>query len=153
MTRLLPTLILAFLLSLPPMYRGGQDRQTLAVTHQRIHARLKPNDSGQGGLPYVAAYVKQVRQIVVTCCCWSGGCVSQGRMASWITRGRVMNEAMNQIGYDAGVPGNHDFAYGADQLRAKMPRHPFLCSVPTRLCPKSKCKGRPSLMSMEFALV
>ena len=135
MTRLLPTLTLAFLLTCAAICIAEDRTGKLLLLHTNdIHARLKPNDSGQGGLPYVAAYVKQVRQSRRDVLLLDAGDVlAKGNMVSWMTRGRVMYEAMNQIGYDAGVPGNHDFAYGADQLRANMrtASFPLLCANPT----------------------
>ena len=135
MTRLLQTLTLVFLLACTATCIAEDRTGKILLLHTNdIHARLKPNDSGQGGLPYVAAYVQQVRQnrrdvLLLD----AGDVLAKGNMVSWMTQGRVMYEAMNQIGYDAGVPGNHDFAYGADQLRANMrtATFPLLCANPT----------------------
>ncbi|UCF63962.1 MAG: bifunctional metallophosphatase/5'-nucleotidase [bacterium] len=45
------------------------------------------------------------------------GDIFQGTLVGTLSKGRVMIEYMNMAGYDACVPGNHDFDLGADNLQ------------------------------------
>ena len=45
------------------------------------------------------------------------GDIFQGTLVGTLSKGMVMIEYMNMAGYDACVPGNHDFDLGADNLR------------------------------------
>lgn len=45
------------------------------------------------------------------------GDIFQGTLVGTLSKGKVMVEYMNRVGYDAVVPGNHDFDLGADNLR------------------------------------
>ncbi|MGD9611717.1 MAG: bifunctional UDP-sugar hydrolase/5'-nucleotidase [Kiritimatiellia bacterium] len=48
------------------------------------------------------------------------GDIIQGTAASYQTRGGIMATAMNAMGYDAYVPGNHEFDWGLDALAGYM---------------------------------
>ncbi len=144
MFRRLSTLSLALSLAFASASNAADRTATALLLHTNdIHAHLRASDSGTGGLPYVSAYVKKVRQgrrdvLLVD----AGDVLEKGNMVSWLTHGRVMYEAMNQIGYDAGVPGNHDFAFGPEQLRANLEtaKFPILCANP----PSSEVPFEPS---------
>jgi 2',3'-cyclic-nucleotide 2'-phosphodiesterase (5'-nucleotidase family) len=47
----------------------------------------------------------------------AGDLVEKGDMVALLTKGEATYEAAARVGYHAGTPGNHDFAYGLDQLR------------------------------------
>jgi len=46
----------------------------------------------------------------------SAGDVVQGELIANLTKGSVIFEIMNAVGYDYLVPGNHEFAYGVNKL-------------------------------------
>ncbi len=125
-----PTFLLVLGLCLP--VATAAHIETIVLLHTNdLHAHLRSNDSGKGGLPYVAAYVKQVRQGRRDVLLLDGGDVlEKGDMLCWMTQGRVMYEAMNRIGYDAGVLGNHDFAYGPKSLKTNLQTaaFPIVCA-------------------------
>ena len=52
----------------------------------------------------------------------------QGEAIGTLTRGEAVIGLMNQMGYDAAIPGNHEFDYGTDQfLRlADMAAFPYI---------------------------
>ncbi len=144
MFRRLSTLSLALSLALASASNAAERTATFLLLHTNdIHAHLRADDSGKGGLPYVSTYVKNVRQnrhdvLLVD----AGDVLEKGNMISWLTHGRVMYQAMNQIGYNAGVPGNHDFAFGPKYLRANLEtaKFPILCANP----PSSEVPFEPS---------
>ncbi len=75
-----------------------------------------------GGGASAAAIIKKVRQQVkksgngATLLIDSGD-IFQGTLVGTLSKGKVVVEYMNRIGYDACVPGNHDFDLGKDNLK------------------------------------
>ena len=53
----------------------------------------------------------------------------QGEASGTLTKGEAILEIMNTLGYDAAVPGNHDFDYGVDRLLelAGKANFPYIC--------------------------
>ena len=73
-------------------------------------------ERNDGSLLQCATIVQRVRAekpnaLLVDC-----GDVIQGTAVSYLTRGAVMATAMNAMGYDAYVLGNHEFDWGVDAL-------------------------------------
>ena len=108
--------------------------RTLLVLHTNdIHDIIKPPTTGNqlGGLAYVAGYVHKVRaerkDVLVLD---AGDELQKGDQMSVVTKGEVMYRALGAVGYDASVPGNHDFFYGMDQLMKNITTggFPVLCS-------------------------
>ena len=77
-------------------------------------------ERNEGSLLQCATIVQRVRAekpdaLLVDC-----GDVIQGTAVSYLTRGGVMATAMNAMGYDAYVLGNHEFDWGVDALAGFM---------------------------------
>lgn len=53
----------------------------------------------------------------------------QGEALATLTRGEANIELMNAAGYDAAIPGNHEFDFGADRFLelADMADYPYVC--------------------------
>ncbi len=67
----------------------------------------------RGGLATLAGYVKVLRnENPDGLLLFDAGDMFQGTLASNITEGAVMIDAMNVLGYDAAAVGNHEFDYG-----------------------------------------
>ncbi len=80
-------------------------------------------------LPALAHYVNRVRAVQPNVLFLDAGDrVNKGSLAIMYSRGRAMYEIMNACGYDAGVAGNHDFAFGSENLSRliDMSAHPIL---------------------------
>jgi 2',3'-cyclic-nucleotide 2'-phosphodiesterase/3'-nucleotidase len=84
-----------------------------------------------GGLANVAGYIDKWRAanpkgtLVL-----DAGDIWQGTFVSNQSEGRIMIEIMNTVGYTAAAPGNHDFDFGQDILKARVAqaRFPFLAA-------------------------
>lgn len=69
-----------------------------------------------GGLARAAALIGGERDRASATLLFSAGNVLGPSSLAATTRGRSVIEAMNQAGYDAWLPANHDFGYGLDAL-------------------------------------
>ncbi len=82
-----------------------------------LYGRLLPED-GRGGMANIAGHVNHIRntaghRVILL----DAGDTWQGTPLSNHRDGEVTVAAMNLMGYDAWVPGNHDFDQGQDNLQ------------------------------------
>ncbi|GAB4370097.1 MAG: hypothetical protein Kow0042_12150 [Calditrichia bacterium] len=74
-----------------------------------------------GGGASAMAIMKKVRTAATekddACLTIDSGDIFQGTLVGTLSKGKVVVEYMNRAGYDALVPGNHDFDLGADNLK------------------------------------
>ncbi len=98
------------------------DTETVLLLHTNdFHDHIRESPSHCGGLPYVSGYIQSVKSKRSDVLLLDGGDVlNKGDFVSHVTKGSVMYSAMKRIGYDVGVPGNHDFTYGLDNLYSNM---------------------------------
>lgn len=83
------------------------------------YARLNLNSyyKNEAGLAYISSFIKNKRSknpdntLVL-----SGGDMFQGGYESNMTRGDIIIDAMNEIGFDAMALGNHEFDWGTSYL-------------------------------------
>lgn len=85
-----------------------------------LHGRLDgATPDGGAGWRTVARLVSQERQkaggacLLVDC-----GDTLAGSYSAWATEGRISSHFLQQLGYDAWIPGNHDFDFGLDAFLA-----------------------------------
>ncbi|PTX91606.1 metallophosphoesterase [Opitutus sp. ER46] len=92
---------------------------TVVVLHTNdLHDHVRSGQDQQGGLPWISAYVKQLRAERSDVILLDAGDVSEkGDMVSARTDSVIMYEAMRRIGYDAVTIGNHDCDVGFDRAR------------------------------------
>ncbi|MBI4563588.1 MAG: bifunctional metallophosphatase/5'-nucleotidase [Planctomycetes bacterium] len=125
--RLLGVLFLLVTCSKPPPPASTSEVRVVIFHTADLHGRVHR-------LPALAGYLKGERAKerrrgarVVTV---DGGDFFQGTPEGDLTRGRLVIQAMNEIGYDAACLGNHDFDFGPAGVRdlAARARFPLLCS-------------------------
>src|SRR3954471_16084337 len=94
------------------------DTARLLILHTNdLHDHARVGDDGQGGLPFIAGYVKQVRAERHDVLLLDGGDVTEkGDMVSHKSGETLMWELMRRMSYDAVTPGNHDEDAGRDGL-------------------------------------
>ncbi len=86
----------------------------LVILHTNdLHDHIRADYDGNGGFAYVASYIKQEKKkndhtIVLD----AGDVISKGDMVAFASKSAVLFEAMQHVGYDVLVPGNHDDDYG-----------------------------------------
>ncbi len=85
-----------------------------------------------GGMAHLATYVQEVRKNCaekkVGFLLLDAGDIFHGTPEGNKTKGEAVIEIMNEIGYNASAIGNHEYAYGEDNLRllSKEAKFPFL---------------------------
>lgn len=105
---------------------GASTKFTIVHTND-VHARV-------GVEPYVAELVKQKKAANENIILLSAGDVLHGQTIATLSQGKNIVDIMNAVGYDAMVPGNHDFNYGSDRLLElqKSMRFPLLAANVTK---------------------
>jgi len=111
---------------------GYAEERTMLILHTNdLHDHVRPGYTGQGGLPYVASYVRSVREKRDDTLLLDGGDVREkGDWVAHLTEGQLIFEAMGKIGYDAVVPGNHDVKVDLTHLDKceEWLGQPFVCA-------------------------
>lgn len=80
--------------------------------------------------PYISALAQGLRGKGENVLIFDAGDRLHGQTAANLTKGESMAEVMNAAGYDAMVPGNHDFAFGVPRLAelSEMMHFPLLAA-------------------------
>ena len=105
----------------------------LTILHTNdVHSRLDPfpmdgsRNAGKGGVARRSTLIRQIRQEQKNVLLFDAGDIFQGTPYFNLYKGEPEILAMNQLGYDAGTIGNHDFDGGIDNMvtqfgKAKFP--------------------------------
>jgi 5'-nucleotidase / UDP-sugar diphosphatase len=108
-----------------------RNTDTVTILHTNdIHGHIRKGAEGVGGMAYVGAYIREVEARRSDTLVLDGGDINnKGDMLPGVTKGRALYEIMGMIGYDAAVPGNHDFVYGVEHLQnlVRWGEFPSLC--------------------------
>lgn len=97
---------------------------TLTILHTNdTHSQIEPleegkRDAGCGGYARRMGLIAQERKLDPHLLLLDAGDYSQGTPYFNFYHGRVEVDAMNRMGYDAVLIGNHEFDYGVDTLAA-----------------------------------
>ncbi len=91
--------------------------ENLVILHTNdTHSQLDPTDKGMGGIQRRKAIVDSVRASNPNVVLVDAGDAVQGTLFFTLYGGRAEIEAMNVLGYDLAILGNHDFDNGVDSL-------------------------------------
>jgi 5'-nucleotidase len=124
-------------LSMAPLH--AQDAKELWIYHTNdTHSRIEPlpvyeSDTliaGKAGYVRRVTLIKQLRAEHPDMLLFDCGDFSQGTPYYNLFRGDVEVNLMNEMKYDAGTIGNHEFDYGLDNMARlfRMFNHPVVCS-------------------------
>ncbi|MVM41053.1 twin-arginine translocation signal domain-containing protein [Spirosoma sp. HMF3257] len=102
---------------------GRAKTSSLTILHTNdVHSRLDPfpmdgsRNAGKGGVARRATLIKKIRQEQANVLLFDAGDIFQGTPYFNLYKGEPEILAMNQLGYDAGTIGNHDFDGGIDNM-------------------------------------
>lgn len=127
------------LLCLMAALSAAQDAKELYILHTNdMHSRIVPFDSGypdtllagKAGVVRRASLVRKLRKEHPHLLLFDCGDFSQGSPYYNLFKGEVEIKAMNEMGYDAGTIGNHEFDFGLENMARlfSMARFPIVCA-------------------------
>lgn len=94
----------------------GAEQTTITLIHTNdTHANIKSDGKAIIGFGKVATYVEQLKKennVLVL----DAGDMFQGLPIANLEKGHSIVSIINQVGYDAMVPGNHEFDFGTTNL-------------------------------------
>jgi 2',3'-cyclic-nucleotide 2'-phosphodiesterase (5'-nucleotidase family) len=102
-----------------PQVDSNSAEKTLLILHTNdIHDHLRPDYDGDGGIPFISGFIRDVRSqrndvIVLD----AGDVAEKGDLVARKTGSDLTFEALSRVGYHAWTPGNHDHDFGVDALR------------------------------------
>ncbi|MGJ8724952.1 MAG: bifunctional metallophosphatase/5'-nucleotidase [Roseibacillus sp.] len=108
--------------------RAQEASSELAIFHTTdLHGHILPTASygGEddlGGLARCASQIRAWRKESPENLLLDIGDVYQGTLVSWQTRGKLMIDLFNKMGYDAWVLGNHEFDWGPEVVEEALNR-------------------------------
>jgi 2',3'-cyclic-nucleotide 2'-phosphodiesterase (5'-nucleotidase family) len=93
-----------------------------------LHAHLRPDSAGIGGLASLATELRRERAGCTTCLYLNAGDLVQGEPVSTIFHGIPVYQISNLLGIDAATLGNHEFDYGWRNILTfvKTARYPLI---------------------------
>ena len=102
----------------------------LTILHTNdVHSRLDPfpmdgtRNAGMGGIAARAAIISNIRAQEANVLLLDAGDIFQGTPYFNIFKGEPEMKAMQMMGYDAGVMGNHDFDAGMENFVKQLAEH------------------------------
>ena len=121
--------------SVMPEALAAAKTTALTILHTNdVHSRLDPfpmdgsRNAGRGGVARRATLIEQIRKQTPNVLLFDAGDIFQGTPYFNLYNGEPEILAMNQLGYDAGTIGNHDFDGGIDNMVTQFgkARFPFV---------------------------
>lgn len=91
-------------------------REIIIVHTNDTHSRLLEGEYDGMGFAKIATKVKELKKENSNVLLLDAGDTLHGLPIATISKGETIVDLMNTMGYDAMVPGNHDFNYGYDRL-------------------------------------
>lgn len=118
---------------------AAQSTKKLHLFHTNdMHSRIEPFPeeyqdtllAGKAGMVRRATFIRQQRELHPDLLLFDCGDFSQGTPYYNIFKGEVEIKLMNEMRYDAGTIGNHEFDFGLDNLArlCKLAEFPIVCA-------------------------
>ena len=117
---------------LAPGVAFADGAKTITILHLNdIHGRVEANEREEAmGFALLKTKVDELRAANPNTLLLNAGDTLHGTTMINVTEGQTMIDLMNLVGFDAMVPGNHDFNYGYTRLLElnKMAKFPILAA-------------------------
>lgn len=98
-------------------FAEGENVKKITIVHVNdVHGRIKEGDYDGMGFGRMATKVNKLKEENPNLILLNAGDTIHGLPIVTISQGETMIRLMNEMGFDAMVPGNHDFNYGYDRL-------------------------------------
>ena len=111
-------LILGILVGAAPQVAFADDVKTITILHVNdVHGRVQPDERDKAmGFALLKTKVDELREANPNTLLLNAGDTVHGTTIVNVSEGEAMISLMNLLGFDAMVPGNHDFNYGYKRL-------------------------------------
>lgn len=112
-------LVVGILVGALPMVGFAEEAaKKLTIVHVNdMHGKVKEDErGGEMGFAKLKAKLDELKVANPNLLLLNAGDTVHGTTTVNVTKGETMVKLMNLIGFDAMVPGNHDFNYGAERL-------------------------------------
>jgi 5'-nucleotidase / UDP-sugar diphosphatase len=114
-------LVLGILVGAAPQTAFADDAKTITILHVNdVHGRVEYQDAESRepsiGYPKLKTKVDEWKAANPNTLLLNAGDTVHGTVDINLSEGKAMIELMNMVGFDAMVPGNHDFNYGSERL-------------------------------------
>ncbi|MEN9952747.1 MAG: hypothetical protein RLZZ520_1015 [Bacteroidota bacterium] len=119
----------ALMLGAPASAQASKGNRLTILHTNDVHSRLDPfpmdgsRNAGQGGVAARAALIQKIRSEEEHVLLLDAGDIFQGTPYFNVFKGEPEMKAMNMMGYDAIIMGNHDFDAGLDNFAEKLTTH------------------------------
>lgn len=115
---------------------SAQQKEIVILHTNDTHSQIEPNlatasrNPDEGGIVRRAAVIEQIRKESPNVIVVDAGDFVQGSPYYNFFKGEVEVKMMNQIGYNVGTLGNHEFDNGVDELARllAMAKYPIVCA-------------------------
>lgn len=115
---------------------SAQQKEIVILHTNDTHSQIEPNPAtasrnpDEGGIVRRAAVIEQIRKESANVIVVDAGDFVQGSPYYNFFKGEVEVKMMNQIGYNVGTLGNHEFDNGIDELARllAMAKYPIVCA-------------------------
>ena len=93
-----------------------------------LHGKFLSTSSSQPGVGKITSYLEAMKEVDDHVVITSSGDMWQGSGESYTTRGAIITEWMNYLGFDAMAIGNHEYDWGEKYIRSNrdIAEFPFL---------------------------
>ena len=128
-------------------------RELVILQTNDTHSQIDPTDKGYGGVQRRKVFVDSVRATRPDVLLVDAGDAVQGTLFFTLYGGEVEMKAMNNLGYDIAILGNHDFDNGMETMARNVAMSdadwPPIMSLPIRR--SGAFSSRSRFMSMATA--
>lgn len=90
----------------------AESRELVIIQTNDTHSQIDPTDKGYGGIQRRKVFIDSLRQARQDVLLVDAGDAVQGTLFFTLYGGEVEMKAMNELGYDLAILGNHDFDNG-----------------------------------------
>jgi 2',3'-cyclic-nucleotide 2'-phosphodiesterase (5'-nucleotidase family) len=128
--------------------------QTISFVHvSDTHAHYNPDPEGSSPLARIRGFADQIRQKNPYTIFTNGGDdYEKGSLAEELSRGQTTRQVIRAMQYDLRTLGNHDFAWGLDELlRSSQDSHGIVLSTNTTLMPSDDLQGKKEPGWVDYA--
>jgi 2',3'-cyclic-nucleotide 2'-phosphodiesterase (5'-nucleotidase family) len=137
-----------------PSCEAGASLQKISFVHiSDTHANYNPDHGGSSPMARIRGFVDQVKkENPYTIFTNAGDDYEKGSIAEELSRGRTTRQVTQAMRYDLRTIGNHDFAWGLDELlQFSQDQHSVVLSTNTKMIPAKEMNEKQQPGWVDYA--